>query len=210
MDKPEIEDPDYDPEEEIVDGNWKAIDLPDQEMKSGEEETDEVYNVRAKLYRWRDAQWKERGIGAAKILKHKQTGKYNFMLRQESTLKIMAFSYVTGKGLCQLQKLETADKSLFWSCIDLSEGAPKVEKFCIRVKTGEELEQFKKFFELAYAENEKLDWSAKGGAKADDKKDEAKPEESKADAKADDKKEEADAKKDEAKPEEKKEDAKAD
>lgn len=207
MEKPEIEDPDYDPEEEIVDGNWKAIDLPDQEIKSGEEETDEIYNVRAKLYRWRDNQWKERGIGQAKILKHKQHGKYNFMLRQESTLKIMAFSYITGKNLCQLQKLETADKSLFWTCIDMSEGAPKIEKFCIRVKTSEELEQFKKFFELGYAENEKLDWGTSGNAKKEESKEESKPEEKKDDAKADEKKEE---KKEDAKPEDKKEDTKAD
>ena len=200
MEKPEIEDPDYNPEEEVVDGNWKQIDLPDQEIKTGEEETEEVFNVRSKLYRWRDAQWKERGIGQAKILKHKQTNKYTFILRQDSTLKIMALTYITGKNLCQLQRLQTAEKSIFWTCVDQSEGTPKIEKFCLRVKTNEELEQFQKFFEMAYAENEKLDWGSKAEAKAegDDKKtdekkgDEEKKEEpeKKADADAD-KKEEA-------------------
>ena len=195
MEKPEREeidaegDDNYNPEEEVLDGNWKQIDLPDTEAKSGEEETEEIFNVRAKLYRWRDEQWKERGVGQAKVLKHKESGRYNFMLRQESTLKIMAFTYITGANLCQLQKLETADKSLFWSCIDASDGAPKLEKFCLRVKTGEELVQFKAAFELAYKENGKLEWG---------KKSEPKKEETKVDEKKEEKKEEKqeDSKKD--------------
>lgn len=178
MDKPEIDDPDYNPEEEVAEGNWKLVDLPDQEVKSGEEETDEVFNVRAKLYRWRDEQWKERGVGQAKILKHKQTHKYSFILRQDATMKLMAFFYIHGKGLCQLTKLQTADKSVFWSCVDASEGKARIEKFCLRVKTSEELEQFQKFFELGYSENNKLDWDAKT-----EKKDDLKNEEKKEDAK---------------------------
>ena len=201
MEKPEIDDPDYNPEEEVAEGNWKLIDLPDAEVKSGEEETDEIFNVRAKLYRWRDDQWKERGVGQAKVLKHKKTGKYSFILRQDATMKLMAFFYIYGKGLCKLQKLQTADKSLFWSCVDFSEGSPKIEKFCLRVKTGEELEQFQKAFETAYEENSKLDWEVKTEKKEgaeDDKK-----EETKADEKADEKKEENTEEKTDEKTEEK-------
>ena len=152
---------DYNPEEEVAEGDWKLVDLPDKEIKSGEEETDELLNVRAKLYRWRDGQWKERGIGQAKLLKHKLTGKASFILRQDATMKLMAFFYVTGKGLCKLQKLQTAEKSLFWSCVDASEGKPVLEKFCIRLKTNEEFENFQTKFEKAYADNENINWCDK-------------------------------------------------
>lgn len=209
MEKPELDDPDYNPEEEVAEGDWKLVDLPDQEVKSGEEETEEVFNARAKLYRWRDAQWKERGVGQAKVLKHKATGKYSFILRQDATMKLMAYFYVYGKGLCSLQKLQTAEKTVFWSCIDMSEGSPKLEKFCLRVKTNEELEQFQKAFELAYEENSKLSWEAKGEkkeeTKEEEKKEEAKPEK-KEEAKEEQKAEERKDQKAEEKKEEKAED----
>jgi len=170
-DKPEEEDQNYNPEEEVAEGDWKLVDLPDKEVKSGEEETDELFNARAKLYRWRDGQWKERGVGQAKLLKHKGTGKISFILRQDATMKLMAFFYVTGKGLCKLQKLQTAEKSLFWSCIDASEGKPVLEKFCIRLKANEEFDDFQKNFEKAYEDNEKLSWGAKIVKEDEEKKD---------------------------------------
>ena len=186
MEQPEIDDPDYNPEEEVAEGNWKLVDLPDKEVKSGEEETDEVFNARTKLYRWRDDQWKERGIGQAKILKHKESGKYSFILRQDSTLKLMAFFYIYGKGLCKLQKLQTAEKSLFWTCVDASEGTDKLEKFCLRLKTNEEFEAFQKMFETAYEENDKLDWGKKETKEETTTQEEKKEEETK-EEKAEDK-----------------------
>ena len=188
MEQPEIDDPNYNPEEEVAEGNWKLVDLPDKEVKSGEEETDEIYNVRAKLYRWRDDQWKEREVGQAKILKHKKTQKYSFILRQDATMKLMAFFHIYGKGLCALNKLQTAEKSLFWSCVDASEGKPAIEKFCLRVKTNEELEQFQKFFELAYNENNKLEWGVKSDEKQEEDKEVKKEDEKKEEVKDDEKK----------------------
>lgn len=44
-------------------------------MKTGEEEEDALYSHRAKLFRFVDKEWKERGIGDVKILKHKTNGK---------------------------------------------------------------------------------------------------------------------------------------
>ena len=43
---------------------------------SGEEDEDRVFCHRAKLYRFDKAtnQWKERGIGEMKLLKHQQNG----------------------------------------------------------------------------------------------------------------------------------------
>lgn len=71
------------------------VDLHEVEVKSGEEDEDTFWQHRAKLYRWakETTEWKERGLGEAKLLKHKQTGKIRFLLRQEKTLKIVANHY---------------------------------------------------------------------------------------------------------------------
>lgn len=52
-----------------------VIPLPDKiEIKTGEEDEDVLYSHRAKLFRFRNSEWRERGLGDVKILKHKQTG----------------------------------------------------------------------------------------------------------------------------------------
>ena len=50
------------------------------------------FRRKAKLYRFDkdDNQWKERGTGTVKLLKHKETGKVCLLMRQAKTLKIYA------------------------------------------------------------------------------------------------------------------------
>jgi Ran-binding protein 1 len=47
---------------------------------------------KAKLYRFdkEGNQWKERGTGTVKLLKHKETAKVRLVMRQAKTLKICA------------------------------------------------------------------------------------------------------------------------
>lgn len=47
---------------------------------------------KAKLYRFdkEGSQWKERGVGTLKLLKHKESGKIRLVMRQNKTLKICA------------------------------------------------------------------------------------------------------------------------
>ena len=53
-----------------------VIPLPDKiEVKTGEEDEEVVYCHRAKLMRLSNGEWKERGIGDVKILRHKATAK---------------------------------------------------------------------------------------------------------------------------------------
>lgn len=54
-----------------------------KELKTGEEDEEELYSQRSKLYRFKDGEWKERGLGEAKLLKHKVTGKVRFVIRHE-------------------------------------------------------------------------------------------------------------------------------
>lgn len=53
-----------------------VIPLPDKiEVKTGEEDENELYSHRAKLFRFRDSEWRERGLGNVRILQHKVTGR---------------------------------------------------------------------------------------------------------------------------------------
>ena len=42
------------------------------------------------MYRVSDGEWRQRGTGDVKILRHKQSGKYRVVMRQEKTLKLIA------------------------------------------------------------------------------------------------------------------------
>jgi Ran-binding protein 1 len=66
--------------------------LEEVAVTTGEEDEDVLLDMKAKLYRFdKDGnQWKERGTGAVKLLKHKETGKVRLVMRQAKTLKICA------------------------------------------------------------------------------------------------------------------------
>uniref|UniRef100_A0A2P2LCQ6 Uncharacterized protein MANES_18G136500 n=1 Tax=Rhizophora mucronata TaxID=61149 RepID=A0A2P2LCQ6_RHIMU len=68
------------------------VKLEEVAVTTGEENEDPVYDEKAKLYRFdKDGnQWKERGAGAVKLLKHKDSGKVRLVMRQSKTLKICA------------------------------------------------------------------------------------------------------------------------
>jgi Ran-binding protein 1 len=53
---------------------------------------DGVFFRKAKLYRFdkEGNQWKERGVGTVKLLKHKESAKVRLVFRQSKTLKICA------------------------------------------------------------------------------------------------------------------------
>ena len=61
--------------------------LPDVKLASGTEGEECIYKNRIKLFRFRDNQWKERGIGNAKFLRNTAQKKIRFVMRQEKTLK---------------------------------------------------------------------------------------------------------------------------
>jgi E3 SUMO-protein ligase RanBP2 len=66
----------YHEEEENQTHFTPAIPLPDKiDVKTGEEDEIVLYSHRSKLFRFTDKEWKERGIGDIKILKHSVTGK---------------------------------------------------------------------------------------------------------------------------------------
>ena len=64
--------------------------LPEINTISDEETDHLLFKARAKLYRWKDSEWKERGTGEVKILRNKTSNKIRVIMRQEKTLKLVA------------------------------------------------------------------------------------------------------------------------
>nr|XP_029488358.1 RANBP2-like and GRIP domain-containing protein 5/6 [Oncorhynchus nerka] len=126
------------------------VPLPDKvDVKTGEEEEEEMFCNRAKLFRF-DAEtkeWKERGIGLVKILKHNTSGKVRLLIRREQVLKICANHYITPDML--LKPNAGSDKYWVWNAVDYADEEPRPEQLAIRFKTEDESLLFKTKFEEA-------------------------------------------------------------
>ncbi|CAI5771997.1 SUMO-protein ligase 2-like isoform X2 [Podarcis lilfordi] len=127
-----------------------VVPLPDKiEVKTGEEDEEEMFCNRAKLFRF-DAEhkeWKERGVGNVKILRHKITGKIRLLMRREQVLKICANHYINPD--MTLNPNAGSDKSFVWHALDYADESAKPEQLAIRFKTPEEAKLFKRKFEEA-------------------------------------------------------------
>lgn len=147
------------PEEEVLEGDWMRphVDIKEVEVQTGEEDEACFWKHRAKLYRWSKeaGEWKERGLGEAKLLQHKESAKIRFLLRQEKTLKIVANHYVVQHGsFCQLTPNVGSDKIWVWSVVDFSDDGSKLEQFGLKFGQVEAATEFKNKFEEAAKLNE--------------------------------------------------------
>ncbi|NWS55657.1 RBP2 ligase, partial [Chunga burmeisteri] len=125
-----------------------VVPLPDKiEVKTGEEDEEEFFCNRAKLFRFdaKSKEWKERGIGNVKILKHKVSGKFRLLMRRDQVLKICANHYINTDMKLTLNA--GSDKSFVWLALDYADELPKPEQLAIRFKTPEEAMLFKSKFE---------------------------------------------------------------
>lgn len=101
-------------------------------------------------------EWKERGFGTLKILKHKQTGKMRVLMRRDNILKICANHYIT--PLMKLEQNVGSDKSWVYSVgADFSEESSIPETFAVRLGNVETAKEFKAKFEEAQKEVAKLE-----------------------------------------------------
>ncbi|RWW27204.1 hypothetical protein GW17_00008375 [Ensete ventricosum] len=152
---------DPDREEEAVAGDDEdtgaqiapIVTLSEVAVTTGEEEEDALLDLKAKLYRFdKDGnQWKERGTGSVKLLKHRETGKVRLVMRQAKTLKICANHLVIPS--IKIQEHAGNDKSCVWHASDFADGELKEEMFCIRFGS---IENCKKFMETIESITETL------------------------------------------------------
>ena len=125
-----------------------VVTLPSVDRQTGEEEEEVIFSHRAKLYRFdsKDKQWKDRGIGDMKILKHKTGGKVRLLMRRDQILKICCNHCLTAN--MSLTPHNNSDKAWSWfTPSDFADEAPKPETFVLRFKLPEVAQQFKVAFD---------------------------------------------------------------
>jgi Ran-binding protein 1 len=111
--------------------------------------------MRAKLFKFNKEanEWKERGTGDVRLLKHKENGKTRLVMRRDKTLKVCANHYGMLRLLGTLlanadhqvvvpeMKLSPnvgSDRSWVWNAAaDVSEGEPEAQTLAIRFANSE-------------------------------------------------------------------------
>ncbi|CAN4076795.1 unnamed protein product [Withania somnifera] len=141
--------------------------LQEVAVSTGEENEHVLLDLKSKLYRFdkEGNQWKERGVGTVKILKHKETGKVRLVMRQSKTLKICANHLV--HPTMSIQEHAGNEKSCVWHAADFADGELKEETFCIRFSSIENCKAFKeKVEEITESRQTKSGESEEAGAAA--------------------------------------------
>ena len=67
------------------------------DVKTNEEDEEPTFKMRAKLFKFdrESREWKERGTGDVRLLKHKDNNKIRLVMRRDKTLKVCANHYGT-------------------------------------------------------------------------------------------------------------------
>ncbi|KAI0123812.1 hypothetical protein BJ170DRAFT_96409 [Xylariales sp. AK1849] len=127
------------------------------ETKTNEESEEQLFKMRAKLFKFvrESSEWKERGTGDVRLLKHKENGKTRLVMRRDKTLKVCANHYIVPD--MKLSPNVGSDRSWVWNAAaDVSEGEPEAVTLAIRFANSENANLFKDAFLKAQKENEAL------------------------------------------------------
>ncbi|ODV98209.1 hypothetical protein PACTADRAFT_73805 [Pachysolen tannophilus NRRL Y-2460] len=130
------------------------VKLEKVEVKTNEENEEVLLKVRAKLFKFaaESKEWKERGTGDVKFLKHKQTNKVRLLMRRDKTLKTCANHFISPEY--ELKPNVGSDRSWVYTVTaDVSEGEPEAQTLAIRFGNKENADKFKEEFEKAKEAN---------------------------------------------------------
>ncbi|KAK0048901.1 ranBP2-like and GRIP domain-containing protein 3 [Biomphalaria pfeifferi] len=125
-----------------------VIPLPDLvEVKTGEEDWSPLFCERAKLYKFDKSlgQWKERGIGDMKIMKHTMKIMFRILQRREQVLKVSCNHLVSVD--MDLKPMATSETAWCWVATDYTDTEPSIEQFAVKFKNKELASKFKDIFE---------------------------------------------------------------
>uniref|UniRef100_A0A8C7XE19 Ran-specific GTPase-activating protein n=1 Tax=Oryzias sinensis TaxID=183150 RepID=A0A8C7XE19_9TELE len=139
-----VDDSNHDPHFEPI------VSLPEQDVKTLEEDEEELFKMRAKLYRFASEndppEWKERGTGDVKLLKHKEKGTIRLLMRRDRTLKICANHNIV--PTMELKPNAGSDRAWVWNTLaDYADECPKPELLAIRFLNAENAQKFKVKFD---------------------------------------------------------------
>eukprot|EP00040_Diaphanoeca_grandis_P028415 m.164582 g.164582 ORF g.164582 m.164582 type:complete len:463 (-) comp31344_c0_seq1:42-1430(-) len=133
------------------------VTLSKVDVATGEEDEECVHQSRCKMYWWGEGnaglQWKERGVGFLKLLKHNSTKVTRLLMRREQVLKLCA-NHTLGDEM-QLSPMTGSTKAWVYSCYSDFSEPPTIQPatIAIRFKTKEEADVFKVAFEKSRSEN---------------------------------------------------------
>jgi Ran-binding protein 1 len=113
-------------------------------------------------------------VGQAKLLKHKESGRTRFLMRQDKTLKIRG-NHVVMPGT-KVQEHTGSEKAMVFSCVDFADEVQKPELFCIRFISAERALDFQKAYEGAAAANEAVLGAAPAGEESESEGEESESE----------------------------------
>lgn len=133
------------------------VSLEKIDVKTNEESEEQAFKMRAKLFKFdkESREWKERGTGDVRLLKHKENGKTRLVMRRDKTLKVCANHYIVPD--MKLSPNVGSDRSWVWNTsADVSEGEPEAQTLAIRFANIENANLFKEAFIKAQQENEAL------------------------------------------------------
>jgi len=128
-----------------------VVKLEPKTLDSLEHDEDELIKLRAKSYRYviddeDGPQWKERGVGHVKLLKHKTKGTVRILMRRDKTLKICINHHLLPS--MNLQPHCSSDKAFVWNTpADFADEEAKQETLAIKFGNADNAKQFKEIFE---------------------------------------------------------------
>ena len=115
--------------------------------------------------------WRERGIGEARILRHKEHQRLRFLMRQEKTMKVIANHAIDPR--IELKPNAGSDRSWVWSVFDFASSELLETVFALRFPDSDIANEFNTKFTECQKEMESLlagedKPDADGGAAADE------------------------------------------
>ncbi|CAD7924137.1 unnamed protein product [Amoebophrya sp. A120] len=147
-------------DQEVWDDRWgdAKVTLQVKNMQSRPENEVEIYKHRAKLFRFREGEWKERALGEAQLLRSVaetddggHESRVRFILRQDKTGKIQANFYLPKEGTdyCNLSYNQGSEKTWCFTAYDCSDDDPAAVKLALKFRDNEVAGNFRDVWENA-------------------------------------------------------------
>ena len=123
------------------------VSLPKEvDIKSGEEDETTMFSGRAKLYRFTEGTWKERGVGEIKVLYDPNKKRGRVIMRRDQVHILCANHYISNDMVLKPQG--SSDKSWVWHAQgDFADSEGKEQLFAVKFKDAENAVAFKQAFE---------------------------------------------------------------
>jgi hypothetical protein len=129
---------------------------PALEAPNADADEDTLFGEKALLYRYcsEKSEWISRGSGVLKILKHKETGVYRILMRQNQTYVVRVNHQIPYLG--RLIEGPADSRYFFWTAFDFSTPEETRELFAVRFALPAIAAAFKSAFEEGQASNKRL------------------------------------------------------